>query len=121
MFGGPWPLRRRGRLNWVATAVVKGVKGLLVLFTNIFCTFFSGLWPLGCGGRLNWLYCRYLGVWGPETTLDSFFVFFCFFQCLVGGLAECRFSRTRPTVNFKNFRMFSDLGILVGLPMLTSF
>ena len=120
MFGGPWPLRRRGRLNWLLLPLSRGLRVCLFFLLTSF-VFFSGLWPLGCGGRLNWLYCRYLGVWGPETTLDPFLFFFCFFQCLVGGLAECRFSRTRPTVNFKNFRMFSDLGILVGLPMLTSF
>ena len=54
--------------------------------------------------------------WGPEITLDHFL----FFQCLVGGSAGFWSSRARPAV-FQKFECFSDLGILVGLPMSTSF
>ena len=52
-------------------------------------------------GRLHWLYCRYLGGWSLETTLDPF----CIFQCLVGGSAGLRFSRARPSV-FKSLNVF---------------
>ena len=101
----------------VATAVVKGVEGLLVFLTSFCCVFFSGLWPLGCGGRLHWLYCRYLGGWGPEITLDLF----CFSN--VWSAVRLVFSSVGHVRQFcfKTFECFLDLGGVAHVDVVLEF
>ena len=118
MFGGPWPLRRGGRLHWLLLPWSRGLRVcsffLFWFSTNLVCVF-SGLWPLG----VAFIGCTAV-IWG--VGVRKLHLIFFVFQCLVGGLAGFRSGRARPTVKIsKILNVLSDLGILVGLSMSISF
>ena len=100
----------------VATVIVKGVEGLLVfvLFRviNLVCVFFRPL-ASRVRGSSSLVVLPLSGGLGSGNYTSSIL----FFKCLVGGSAGFRFSGARPTVIFKILNVFSDLGVLVGLPM----
>ena len=106
MFSGPWPLRRGGRLNWLLLPLSRGLRVCLffvffLFFSTFVCVFyFPASGPLGAG--VAFIGCTAV-IWGVGVrTLHLILFWFLCFQCLVGGSAECRFSRARPTVLFQN-------------------